>query len=245
MPRRFLNLAKEPREAGPGIRSETSDDVHTIYIYDVIDDWFGISATAFRRELEAAGDKSIVLRINSPGGDVFEARAMMAAIAEHEGDISAKIDGLCASAATALTLPCSRVEIVDGGFYMIHQAWTIAFGNADDMRKTAGLLDKVDTALVNGYVQKSGMSEDDVRAAMAEETWYDADEAVEAGFCEAKIEIPVGSKEQGTKAQARKFDLSAFSNAPKALTEPPEEKEPDFVGSHSRMLARLKLYEHT
>jgi len=244
MTRRFLNLARENRKDGVGIRSEqTGDDTTTIYIYDVIDDWFGISATDFRRELDAATTDKVLLRINSPGGDVFEARAMMVAISEHDAEFTAKIDGLCASAATELTLPCNRVEIVDGGFYMIHHAWTIAFGNAEDMRKTAGLLDKVDNAIVNGYVTRSGMSEEDVRAAMKAETWYDAEEAVEAGFCDAKIEIPVGGKGATNKANAKAFNLSQFVNAPKALIEDADDADID-VG-HARMLARLKLYELT
>ena len=243
MPRNLLNLAADNRGKSTGLRAEaTSADTTTVYVYDVIDSWWGIGAADFAKELAAITTPNVVLRINSPGGDVFEGRAMMAAIAEHPAKFIARIDGLCASAATALTLCCDSVEIVDGGFYMIHQAWTFAMGNADEMRATAALLDKVDTVLVNGYVEKTGKPEAEVRALMRAETWFDADEAVTAGFCDARIEIPTGGKEK--TAEARAFNLSAFANAPKALTEKPEEPELD-EAARLRMLARLGLYERT
>jgi ATP-dependent Clp protease, protease subunit len=243
MPRKLLNLAIENREKGAGLRAEaTGEDTTTVYVYDVIDGWWGVSAADFARELAAITTPNVVLRINSPGGDVFEARAMMAAIAEHPAKFTARIDGLCASAATALTLCCDTVEIVDGGFYMIHQAWTFAMGNADELRTTASLLDKVDTVLVNGYVEKTGKPEAEVRALMAAETWFDAEEAVEAKFCDAKVELTTGGKDKA--AQARAFNLSAFANAPKALTAKPEEPQID-KAARERMLARLGLYERT
>jgi len=181
------------------------------------------------------------LRINSPGGDVFEARTMMAAMADHPAKFTARIDGLCASAATSLTLPCDSIEIADGGFYMIHNAWSMVIGNACDMRETANLLDKVDASIIDGYAQRSGKPADQVQAWMAEETWFDADEAVDQGFCDSVFKIPVG----GAAAQARAgshYNLAAYSRAPKALTEPPVE-QPDPEINRKRMLARLRLYE--
>lgn len=243
MPRKLLNLASENRGKGAGLRAEaTAEDITTVYVYDVIDSWWGIGAADFARELAAITTPNVILRINSPGGDVFEGRAMMAAIAEHPAKFTARIDGLCASAATALTLCCDSVEIVDGGFYMIHQAWTFAMGNASEMRATAALLDKVDNVLVEGYVAKTGKTADEVRALMAAETWFDAQEAVEAKFCDAVIEIPTGGKDK--TAEARAFNLAAFANAPKALTETKPEPELDEAG-RQQMLARLGLFERT
>jgi ATP-dependent Clp protease, protease subunit len=243
MPRRLLNLANDNRGKGSGLRAEATDaDTTTVYVYDVIDGWWGVSAADFARELAAIKTPNVVLRINSPGGDVFEGRAMMAAIAEHPATFTARIDGLCASAATALTLPCNSVEIVEGGFYMIHQAWTFAMGNADDLRQTAKLLDQVDTVLVNGYVAKTDKTDAEVRALMAAESWFGAEEAVEAKFCDAVIAIPTGGKDKTPEARALAFNLAAFANAPKALTEAPE---PDFEAAREQMLARLGLYERT
>ena len=245
MPRKLLNLAQDNRGKGAALRAESGTDgdgadVTTIYVYDVIDSYWVITASDFDRVLGGVTSPKILLWTNCPGGDVFEARAMMAAIAEHPAEIVARIDGLCASAATALTLACDSVEIVDGAFYMIHQAWTFAMGNADDMRSTADLLDKVDGALIAGYARKCGMSAEEIKVLMQAETWYDAQEAVDAGFCDALVEIPVG----GSKANARAFNLAAYQHAPKALIEPADEPVIDET-VRTRMMARLNLYERT
>ncbi|MDF1506352.1 head maturation protease, ClpP-related, partial [Roseisolibacter sp. H3M3-2] len=201
MSRKLLNLAANNREKGAGIRVEANDaEWTTVYVYDVIDSWWGVSAADFARELKAITTPNVALRINSPGGDVFEARAMMTAINDHPANFVAKVDGLAASAATALTIACNSVEMADGSFYMIHQAWTFAMGNADELTATASLLNKIDDVLVAGYAKKSGKEADEVRALMKAETWFTAQEAVDAGFADKLIE---------TKAtQARAFNLS-------------------------------------
>lgn len=232
--RKLFDLARANAGKGAGIRSEVDGDTATIYVYDTIDSWWGVSAADFARTLAGITAPKVNLRINSPGGDVFEARAMMTAIREHSATFTAKIDGLAASAATALTLACDSVEIADGGFYMIHQAWTFAMGNADDLKATATLLEKVDTVLVEGYVAKSGKGEEVVRNFMRAETWFNAQEAVDAGFADKILETTAA------KAQAGTFNLSAFTNAPKALTEPTLDE-----GVRDRMLARIGLYERT
>lgn len=234
--RKLFNLANDNRGKGSGLRAETTgDDTTTVYVYDTIDGFWGVSASDFARELAAISTANVVLRINSPGGDVFEARAMMAAIAEHPATFTAKIDGLAASAATALTLACDTVEIADGGFYMIHQAWTFAMGNADDMTATAGLLSKIDDVLVAGYVAKSGKPAAEVLNWMKAETWFTAQEAVDAGFANTIAKPPA-------KKQALAYNLAAYGNAPKALTE----QQPVIDdAARIRSLARLGLYERT
>lgn len=237
MHRKLFDLARGNAGKGAGIRSEVDGDTATIYVYDVIDSWWGVSAADFARELNAITASNVVLRINSPGGDVFEARAMMTAIQEHKATFTAKIDGLAASAATALSLACDSVEIAEGGFYMIHQAWTFAMGNADDMNATARLLEKIDTVLVEGYVEKTGKAEAEIRQLMKAETWFDANEAIEAGFVDKMIEASGGK----AKASASAFNVAAYANAPKALTEEPANDD----GVRERMLARVRLYERT
>lgn len=248
MHRKLLNLAQDNRGKGAGLRAEVSgQDCTNVYIYDVIDGWWGVSAMDFANVLAGITTPKICLRINSPGGDVFEARTMMAAIAEHPAEFSARIDGLCASAATALTLPCKTVDIVDGGFYMIHQAWTFAMGDADDMRAAADLLDKVDAVLVAGYAAKCGKPADEIQALMEEETWFDAQEAVAASFCNSVIEIPVAPTSEAkaeNRADPRLFNLGVYDKAPKALTDPPASPKHD-LAARNRMMARLRLYERT
>lgn len=235
MNRKLFALARDNAGKGAGIRSEVSGNTATIYVYDVIDAFWGVSAADVTKALAGITAPNIVLRINSPGGDVFEARAMMTAIAEHPATVTARIDGLAASAASVLALAADTVEIAEGGFYMIHQAWTFALGNADDLRTTAGLLDKIDGSLVADYAARTGKTADEICAWMKAETWFSAQEAVDAGFCNAVM--PSTSK---TRAQA--FNLAAFSNAPKALTEHPE---PDLEAVRTRMLARAGLYQRT
>ena len=240
MHRKLFDLARANTGKGVAIRTEADGDVANIYVYDVIDAYWGVSAQDFVRTLANLEQSKVNLHINSPGGDVFEARAMMAAIAEHDAIFTAKIDGLCASAATALSLACASVEIVEGGFYMIHKAWTFAIGNADDMRESSELLDKIDDVLVDGYAKRSGMKREEILAAMTAETWYDAEEAVEAGFADKIIEIG------GAKNQARQFDVAAYQNAPTALTEAPATPPPpDWDAAVARRAARAKLYERS
>lgn len=240
MHRKLLNLAQDNRGKGTGLRAEAAGpDWTTLYVYDVIDSFWGVSAADFSRELAAITTPNIALRINSPGGDVFEARAMMTAIAGHSANIVAYVDGLAASAATALTIACDSVEIADGAFYMIHKAWTFAMGNADDMTATAALLGKIDDVLVDGYAAKTGKKADEVRALMKAETWFTAQEAVDAGFAD---KIADSGKDKAGAKNARAFNLAAFANAPKALTEKPTEID-ETPRNHA--LARLGLYDRT
>ncbi|NTX44217.1 Clp protease ClpP [Burkholderia cepacia] len=191
-----------------------SDDgtVATVYLYDVIvtDDWWGgVSAQAFVQALAGITADTIHLRINSPGGDVFAARAMETAIRGHSARVIAHVDGVAASAASFVMLAADEVEITDGAFVMIHNAWTFAMGNADDLRESAKLLDAVDASLVRTYAKETGQSEDDISAWMAAETWMSSDEAVQRGFAD-RLAGAVAD------AQASAWNLSAYDRAPNA-----------------------------
>ena len=215
---RLMQMLKANADKPKLFRIENLAGESTIYLYDVIDSFFGINAQEFVSELSAIKSPTINLRINSPGGDVFDARAMATAINNHPSDIIAHIDGLAASAATYVALAANEVRMSEGGFFMIHKAWTLAFGNSADMRAMAGLLDKIDATIVNDYAKKTGKSADDIIAWMAAETWFTAQEALDNGF--------VDSITAGVKAQ-NNWDLAAYINAPKALTEPPPAAEDD------------------
>lgn len=238
MHRKLFNLAQANAGKGAGIRAEVADDTATIYVYDIIDPYWGVSASDMAKVLAGITAPNITLRINSGGGDVFEGRAMMAQLVGHPATITAKIDGLAASAASVLALAASSVEIAEGGFYMIHKGWTWQMGNADDFHDAAALLDKVDAAIIEAYAGKSGKSADEIGAWMKAETWFSAQEAIDAGFCDAILPTTAARAEAG----ARTFNLSAYSNAPKALTEP---APIDDDAVRQRMLARLGLYERS
>lgn len=179
---RLMQLFKDNHGAERIFNVENGEDEATIYLYDAIGDWFGLGAKDFITELNDIQAGTIHLRINSPGGDVFDARAISTALKQCKAKTVAHIDGVCASAATYVALSCNEVEMADGSLFMIHKAWTLAVGNADDMMDTADLLEKIDNSIAKDYAAKTGAEVDDMIGLMAAETWLDADEAVEMGF---------------------------------------------------------------
>lgn len=216
-----------PTAPAVGVKAEAAaDGALDVYVYDVIDSAWGASAKALIDALSAGDAKRVNLRINSPGGDVFEARAMVTAIraAQAQGrEVVSYIDGLAASAASYLALAADRVVMSDGAFLMIHKAWSYAVGNADDLRTTADLLDKVDGSIVDDYERKTGATRDQIVEWMAAETWFTANEAKTYGFVD---EITSG-EDAPKKARAWK---AAFENAPKSLAEPVETTAEDAEG---------------
>lgn len=201
------------------VRAEGSSDV-TLYVYDVIDAWWGVNAQDVAKAVSGLDpDTTLHLRINSPGGDVFEARAISNAIRQFKGKTIAHIDALAASAATTVALACDEVEIAGDAFFMIHNAWTYAYGNKDDLAQTISLLTQIDAGIVADYAKRTGQKSDQVETWMADETWFTADQAVEYGFADRLMAAP----EKAENAASRKaWNLAAFANAPKALTEPPK-----------------------
>lgn len=234
---KLLQLARDNAAASKPLRAETSGKDATIYLHGVIGGWFGdIDETEFAKALAGLDADTIHLRIDSPGGDVFAARAMMTAINQHKAKVIAHVDGLAASAATGICMACDEVEITQGGGFMIHNAWSVVIGNKADMRKTADLLDKIDAGLVNDYARRSGKSADEVAAWMDEETWFTADEAVANGFADRAVEV-VGKRSNNT------WNLSAYKNAP-SPDEEPEADDGKAVEAHRNALERrLALLE--
>jgi ATP-dependent Clp protease protease subunit len=181
----------------------------TVYLYDSIDSYFGLNAEAFVKDFNAITAATIHLRINSPGGDVFDARSIATAIAQHKSDVIAHVDGLAASAASYVAISADRVEMAPGSFLMIHNAWTLAAGVASELRETAILLQKIDGSLTANYAQKTGKPIDQIERWMAAETWFTAEEAVTEGFADN-----ISGDADGVD---NAWDLSIFAHAPKHL----------------------------
>lgn len=217
----LLKLLADNRGRGL-FRAETNGDEATLYVYDTIvsDDYFGgVSAQAFVKELVAIKAATIHLRINSPGGDVFAARAMEQAIREHGSKIVAHIDGYAASAASYLALAADEVIIAEGGFYMIHKAWTIAWGNSEELMDTAALLEKVDASLVATYAKETGQEPEQIAAWMSAETWFNADEAVANGFADR---IATDAPKDTARWNLAAYAKAPAAPAPVAAPEPPK-----------------------
>ncbi|WP_426994460.1 head maturation protease, ClpP-related [Methylomonas sp. CM2] len=206
-------------------RAEQTAESATVYLYDVIvsdDYWGGVAPLTFIKELLAIDAPVIHLRINSPGGDVFAARAMEQAIREHKSQIIAHIDGYAASAASYLALAADTVEMAPGGFYMIHKAWTVAFGNSKDLTDTAKLLDKIDESLVTTYATETGQDPEQIRQWMADETWFTAEEAVQYGFADS-----INQGADKSASNSINWDLSAYAKAPNKESRKNEQQSAD------------------
>lgn len=148
-----------------------------IHIYDVID-----AATAKAVKSVLGSTAAVTVHINSPGGSVTDALAIYSNLRSHKGRVTAVVDGLCASSATIIMLAADEVVMSEHSLLMVHNPWTVAAGDAGDMRKTAETLDKAALEMVSLYSERTGQSSGAVTAIMQAETWYNASEAVEAGF---------------------------------------------------------------
>jgi ATP-dependent Clp protease, protease subunit len=187
------------------IKNANSDEA-TVYLYDVIvsdeasAEWFGgVAPQPFVQALSQVTAKKINLRINSPGGDVFGARAIEQALREHPAEIVAHIDGYAASAATIVMMAADQIIMNQGAMLMIHDAWSLVMGNSSDMIDTAALLEKIDGTIATTYANRTGLKVEDVRALMDAETWFTAEEAVTAKFADS---VSDSKQNQQNSAQA-------------------------------------------
>lgn len=238
----LLRLLASNRKRGQ-FRAEAEQDAATVYLYDTIvsdadtAEWYGgVDPLTFAKALSGIDAPLIHLRINSPGGDVFAAQAMAQTLREHPARVVVHIDGYAASAATEVAIVGDEIIMAPGAMFMIHNAWTFAIGNKNDLLDTAALLEKVDGTLAAAYVERSGADIETVRAWMDAETWFTAKEAVDAGFADA-IALPAPKAD----AQARAlWDVSAYSHAPKQSAVAPA---PTFDTEH--LQRRVALVERT
>lgn len=181
-----------------------------VLIYDEIGA-YGVSAKGFLAELGALPDGvPIDLRLNSPGGSVFDAVAIYNALQRHDGTITVWIDGVAASAASYVAMAGDEIVMPENAFLMIHDPSGLVMGTAAEMREMADTMDKIAGGMIRGYATRSGRTEEEIAALMAAETWFDAEAALEAGLATRMIE-PVRI--------AASFDIARFRNAPPALAE--------------------------
>ena len=188
-----------------------ADDVAEVMIYDTIA-WWGITARKFVDDLKSVKAATIKLRVNSPGGDVFDGLAIYNALKDHPARVEVRIEGLAASMASVIALAGDVVQIHEAAFFMIHNPWAFAIGDSAEMRKVADQLDKIAGPIRAIYSRKSKKTTEDITALMDAETWYTGTEAVEAGFADALVEADEG----GAAAAAARYDLSAFRHPPAA-----------------------------
>jgi ATP-dependent protease ClpP protease subunit len=215
-PREWYRIAAKAEDAS----------IAEIDIYDFIGDWidgywgFGITAKQFLDQLAKLPEavKTVKLRINSPGGDVYSATAIANLLRDQQASksrtVEVLIDGMAASAATIITSAGStgKVSIADNALMFVHNPWTIGIGNAKELRKAADDLDKMAGTIVTAYRWRSSLTDKELAELMDAETLMDADEAIGWGFADQKIE--------GLPAMACAYDprgLPTVANLPEKL----------------------------
>lgn len=167
-----------------------SNNENVLYIDGVIaeDSWFDDDVTPklFANELKnKKGD--ITVWINSPGGDCIAASRIYTMLLEYEGNVTIKIDGLAASAASVIAMAGSQVLMSPTSLMMIHNPLTVAIGDSKEMQKAIDMLTEVKASIINAYELKTGLSRDEISNLMDAETWFDKNKAIEMGFCDGTL----------------------------------------------------------
>lgn len=171
-----------------GVQAADKDADRTISIYDVIgyDYWTGEGVTAKRiaGALRAMGKGDVTVNLNSPGGDMFEGLAIYNLLREHEGEVTVKVLGLAASAASVIAMAGDKVQMARAGFLMIHNAWVMAVGNRNDLIEVADTLKPFDDAMASIYAARTGRDMKAMAKLMDAETWIGGQAAIDDGFAD-------------------------------------------------------------
>jgi ATP-dependent Clp protease, protease subunit len=184
-----------------------------IWLYDQVGEGFfgGMSAKQFADELQKMGPvETINLRINSPGGSVFDGLAIYNQLKRHPARLEVDVDGLAASIASVIAMAGDEIRMADNAMMMIHDPHGMSAGDADDMRKTADLLDQVKVSIIDTYAKRTRAKSADLAKWMADETWFGAADAIAAGFADKVTDAQQVAACYG-------FDLAQFKNVPQPI----------------------------
>lgn len=213
MPPKLLNF-KASNKTPFKIRNESSDTAEIILYAGIGQDWWGdgsmVSAKDFSDQMKALPKsvKTLNVRINSPGGDVFDGVTIYNRLKQFDGTVNVFIDGLAASIASVIALAGDNIVIGEGALYMIHLPWTWAVGNRMELDNTVNRLLDVEEQLIGIYAKKSGLDRSEIKSMLEAETWMGADEAIEKGFVDAKVE-------ESTPIAASAMNVRWIKSAPK------------------------------
>ena len=187
-------------------------DEAEVMLYDEIGGWWGATADDFIRDLRAISAPKVRVRVNSPGGSVFEGVAIANALRGLSADVTIQVDGIAASIASVIAMAGDRVVMMPNTTLMIHDASGVCMGNAADMAEMEELLDLISDNIADAYAARAGGTRDEWRARMRAETWYLPEDAVEAGLADEALPAPARpGQEPDTEPDMRKtFDLTAY-----------------------------------
>ena len=215
---------------------KNEDETRTLYLEGVIaeESWFkdDITPAMFKEEL-FAGSGPITLHINSPGGDCIAASQIYTMLMEYPHDVTVQIDGMAASAASVIAMAGTKVCMSPTSMIMVHNPFTAAMGDSEEMRKAIQLLDEVKESIINAYQIKTGLSRTKLSHLMDSETWMNAKKAKELGFCDEILftgenELPDDSSgfSFSRKTAAACLMNRVIASMPKPEPEHPPDPEP-------------------
>lgn len=193
-----------------------------VFIYGEITKWAWeelgeVSSTTFKNELDSLGDvETIHLYINSPGGSVFEGLAIYNMLQRHEARVIVHVDALAASIASVIAMVGDEIRMPKNSMLMIHNAWSYASGNAEQLRKAADDLDRINQSTIQTYLQKASdkLTDEKLKELLDAETWLSADEAFEYGLCD------VVEESNQAAALVEESLMKQYKNVPQQLLQP-------------------------
>ena len=187
-------------------RAEVDDKgPFTIDVMNVIGeswDGYGVTASRVGALLRAAGEREVVVNINSPGGSVFEGLAIYNMLRAHKADVTVRVVGLAASAASIIAMAGDRIEIARAGFLMIHNTWVYAVGDRNDLATVAGQLQAFDEVMAELYAVRSGADAAEISKMMDRETWISGRAAIDQGFADELLSADQIEVSEQARAEA-------------------------------------------
>jgi ATP-dependent protease ClpP protease subunit len=213
------------------ITNATSPDEAEVMLYDEIGGWYGATADQFIADLRGITAPNLRVRINSPGGSVFEGIAIANALRSHPGNVVVQVDSVAASIASVIAMAGDRVEMAPNAMLMIHEASGVCLGNSADMDEMARLLALISDNIADAYVAKAGGTREQWREAMRAESWYLPEDAVAAGLADEALTVPktgepVEQPDEEEPDMARAWDLAAYGYQGPTRPEAPKPTPP-------------------
>ena len=184
------------------IQNKANSETADIYIYSEVGG-FDVNAKSFINELKALKDKNIDVHINSLGGSVFDGLAIYNALKTHSKKVTTKVEGIAASIASVIAMAGDQIEMAENSLFMIHNPFAMSGGDANELRKTADILDKIRNEIAGIYASKSNHNAEHYIDLMDVETWFNSDETLELGL--------VNGITQPLKIE-NNYDISKFQN---------------------------------
>ncbi|EAE2399393.1 Clp protease ClpP [Listeria monocytogenes] len=177
--------------------SSENPEVAELYLYGTIGNgWFDdITSGNVKEFLNTSDVSQLNVHVNSGGGDVFESIAIHNLLKSHSAKISIYIDGLAGSGASVIAMAGDEIIMPRNAMMMIHKAWTVAAGNADEFRKVANDMDKIDHAVTESYTGRFVGEREELVTLLTNEEWLTADECMALGFCDYVGEIQLNENE--------------------------------------------------